>query len=124
MARTPQDAGGSETFSGARSTGELTQSHTRDPKQLKKSVARTPQDTGGSETFSGARSTGDLTQSHTRDPTVRTGEFQNGSSAQTLSRANSVEVPITETSSLADNNLDKDQDLLLGNLICQIILCL
>ncbi|KVH99144.1 Bromodomain-containing protein [Cynara cardunculus var. scolymus] len=58
-------------------------------KQLKKSVAQTLQDPVGSETF------------------------PNGSSGQTPSfRQNSGEVLIAENSSLAENNLDKEQELL------------
>ncbi|XP_076927725.1 uncharacterized protein LOC143591391 [Bidens hawaiensis] len=72
-------------------------------KQLKKSMARTTPDPDpvGTETFS--------------DATIRTGEFPNGSSAQTLARQISGEVLIAENSSLGDNdnnNLDKDQELL------------
>ncbi|XP_024977336.1 uncharacterized protein LOC112514928 isoform X2 [Cynara cardunculus var. scolymus] len=60
-------------------------------KQLKKSVAQTLQDPVGSETF------------------------PNGSSGQTPSfRQNSGEVLIAENSSLAENNLDKEQELLPG----------
>lgn len=51
---------------------------------------------------------------------VRTEEFPNGSPAQTPvrhdspARQNSGEMPVNESSSLGDNNLDKDQELLPG----------
>ncbi|KAI3673811.1 hypothetical protein L6452_39941 [Arctium lappa] len=59
-------------------------------KQLKKSVVQTPQDPVGSETF------------------------PNGSSGPTPVRLNSGEVPIAENSSLAENNIDKEQEVLPG----------
>ncbi|KAK1407022.1 hypothetical protein QVD17_38632 [Tagetes erecta] len=70
-------------------------------KQLKRSIARTTSDPDPvNETFSGA--------------TIRTGEFTNGSSAQTQARPNSDEVLIPENSSLGDNNNDNDQEPLSG----------
>ncbi|KAI3820522.1 hypothetical protein L1987_08070 [Smallanthus sonchifolius] len=71
-------------------------------KQLNKPMARTaPElDLVGTETLSGS--------------SVRTGEFPNGSSAQTPARPNNGEVPIAENSSLGDNSLDKDQEPLPG----------
>ncbi|KAL8243396.1 hypothetical protein R6Q59_009654 [Mikania micrantha] len=71
-------------------------------KQLRKSMAGAAPvpDPVGTESYSGA--------------TVRTGEFQNASSAQTPNRPYSGEIMTTENSSLGDDNLDKDQEPLSG----------
>lgn len=85
-------------------------------------MGRTAQDPVGSETFSGSIVRTELpngSSAHTpvkqnsfSGSIVRTGELPNGSSAQTPVRQNSCDA--AENSFLADNNLDKDQELLPG----------
>ncbi|KAI3717900.1 hypothetical protein L1987_69812 [Smallanthus sonchifolius] len=81
---------------------KFTPSFSPPKKQIKKSVARTTPDPDpvGSETSSGAA--------------IRAVKFPNGSSAQTPVKPNSGEVQIAGNSSLDDNNLEKDQELLPG----------